>query len=130
MRKHKQAAARKVEAVKPHKVTAGEAGAIAGEIAGAVVGSAAGPVGAVAGMVLGAMAGTVAGEALESSNERARRHDEELDEAIGVMGGDLGAAPPGSPEARVGTPSPASVGVGTPHGSMPSEGPIQSIDDD
>jgi hypothetical protein len=130
MRKHKRTEAKPAVAVKSHKVTPGEVGAIAGEIAGGLFGSAAGPVGAVAGMVLGAVAGTAAGEALESTAERTRRHDEDLDEAIGVIGGDLGAASPDAPPARIGAPSAASVGVGTPHGSAPSEGPIQSIDED
>jgi phage tail tape-measure protein len=114
--------------VKHHNVTADEVGVVAGEIAGAVVGSAAGPVGTLAGMVLGAVVGGAAGEALASRAERARRHDEELDETIGVIGGDLGAARPGAPPARIGAPSAASAGAGS-HGPTPAEGPIQDVDD-
>src|SRR5579872_1700445 len=91
------------DASAPKHVRAG-LGAIAGEIAGAVVGSAAGPAGAVAGMVIGGLAGEVAGEVLEREAVRSRRHDEELDEAIGVFGGDLGAASPDAPPARIGAP--------------------------
>lgn len=77
-----------------HKHHTGEAAAIAGEIAGAVIGSAAGPVGMVAGMVVGALAGTLAGEALEIDEERASKHDHELDDSLGVTSGDLGAVQP------------------------------------
>jgi len=89
-----------------HSVTHGaDAGTIAGELVGAIVGSAAGPAGAVAGMVAGAMAGALAGRVLEDEARRAEVHDAQLDNAIGVTGGDLGAAPPNAPSARVGAPS-------------------------
>ena len=104
-------------------------GAIVGEIAGAVVGSAAGPAGAVAGMVIGGLAGEVTGEALDLEEARSRRHDEELDETIGVIGGNLGAARPGAPPARIGAPSAASVGLAGGGGSTPAEGPMQDVDD-
>ncbi|HXN31277.1 MAG TPA: glycine zipper domain-containing protein [Polyangiaceae bacterium] len=69
-----------------------DAGAVAGELVGAVVGSAAGPVGTVAGMVVGAVVGALAGHVLEDEDRQHQTHDQELDEAIGVTGGDLGAA--------------------------------------
>jgi uncharacterized membrane protein len=69
-------------------------GAIAGELVGGLLGSMAGPPGAVAGMVLGAAAGALAGEVLDEEAERAHVHEDELDEEIGVAGGDLGAAKP------------------------------------
>jgi phage tail tape-measure protein len=78
---------------KPSHVHGGEAGAIAGEVAGGVLGSAAGPAGAVAGMVVGAAVGALVGEVLDHEATRAHVHDEELDEDIGVRGGNLGAAP-------------------------------------
>jgi hypothetical protein len=112
----------------PKHIRAG-IGAIAGEIAGAVVGCAAGPVGAIAGMVIGGLAGEVAGEALDREAAFARRHDEELDETIGVYGGDLGAAPPDAPPARFGAPSAASLGLGGGGGATPAEGPMQDVDD-
>jgi outer membrane lipoprotein SlyB len=67
-----------------------EVGAIAGEVAGAVIGSAAGPAGAVAGMLIGAAAGALAGEVMDEEAERVSRHEGELDDEIGVSGGDLG----------------------------------------
>jgi phage tail tape-measure protein len=75
------------------------AGAIAGELVGAVVGSAAGPAGTVAGMVVGAVLGAVTGHVLEDEGRRQSTHDGELDEAIGVTAGNLGAvgANPGAP---------------------------------
>ena len=71
-----------------------ESGAIAGEIVGGVLGAAAGVPGAITGMVLGGAAGALAGRVLDSEAERAHVHDEELDEEIGVTGGDLGAPHP------------------------------------
>lgn len=119
---------RKAPAGVPTNVPRG-LGAVAGEIAGAVLGSAAGPAGAVAGMVLGGLVGEVTSEVLERESVRARRHDEELDATIGVYGGQIGAALPGSPPARIGAPSAASLGLGGGSGSTPCEGPIQDVDD-
>jgi hypothetical protein len=110
------------------RITADEVGVFAGELAGAVIGSAAGPVGVVAGMVVGALVGSAAGEVLSADAKRAHRHDDELDESIGVFGGDLGAARPDAKAARVGAPSAASAGVATSAGSSPAEGPIPSDD--
>ena len=76
-----------------HKHHTEEAATIAGEIAGGVVGSAAGPNGMVAGMVVGAVAGAIVGKGLEANEGRVRAHDEELDEEIGIMGGDMGSVP-------------------------------------
>lgn len=104
-------------------------GVLAGEIAGGVVGSAAGPAGAVAGMIVGAIAGEVVGEVLQQESARTTLHDQELDAAIGVIGGDLGAARPGAPRARIGAPSLASLGLGDGPSSTPAEGPIQDVDD-
>ena len=104
-------------------------GVVAGEIAGALVGSAAGPAGAVAGMILGGLVTEVTSEVLERDAVEARRHDEELDETIGVYDGQLGAAPPGAPPARIGAPSAASLGLGDGSGHTPAEGPIQDVDD-
>ncbi|HEY3820114.1 MAG TPA: hypothetical protein VGL81_23280 [Polyangiaceae bacterium] len=83
-------------ALAEHKHHTGEVATIAGEIAGAVLGSAAGPAGVVAGMVIGALAGALTGEGLEAEAERARRHDEDLDEALGITKGDVGAVQPGN----------------------------------
>lgn len=71
-----------------------EAGTVAGEVLGAIVGSGAGPAGAVAGMVIGAAAGAIAGKVIDAEAERAHRHDDELDETIGVTKGSLGMPRP------------------------------------
>jgi hypothetical protein len=115
--------------VTPPKVHAEEAATLAGEIAGALLGSAAGPVGTLAGMVIGALAGTVVGAGMDADAEQKHAHERELDEAIGVQGGDLGAAKPGAPPAVIGAFSMASSGAGGLR-STPAEGPIQAIDED
>jgi hypothetical protein len=77
--------------IRPAHTLGAEAGTIAGEVAGALVGSIAGPPGAIAGMVVGAAVGALAGEVMDEEAERTSRHDHELDDAIGVTRGDLGA---------------------------------------
>ena len=116
---------------RPSGTHTSEVAAIAGELVGAVVGSAAGPAGAVVGMVAGAMAGALAGHVLEDDARRAGAHDAQVDDAIGVTAGDLGAALPNAPPARFGAPSAASCGVESGGASAsPAEGPIQDVDDD
>ena len=102
--------------------------AASGTVAGAVVGSIAGPVGAVAGAIVGSLAGAVAGAALEDEDARASQHDEELDEAIGVYDGELGAAPPNAPPARIGAFSAGASGAGR-TSVPPASGPIQDVDE-
>jgi hypothetical protein len=102
-------------------------GVASGAAAGAVLGAAAGPAGAVAGALIGAAAGAAAASALEKDAARKAAHARELDEEIGVTGGDLGAPNLKHPPARVGAYSGASVGVATPGGDEePAEGPIPS----
>src|SRR5580700_10722784 len=101
-----------------------EAGAIGGEIVGAVVGSMGGPAGAVAGMVLGAAAGAVVGKIMDEEADRKSFHDGELDEAIGVTSGELGAPNLKHPPAIRGAYSAASVGGGGSGQSQPAEGPM------
>jgi hypothetical protein len=113
-----------------HGATGAEVGAIAGELAGAVIGSIAVPPGIIAGMIVGAIAGDIAGEALGADAAQKRLRDTALDETIGVFGGDLGAARPGSPPARISAPSAASAGVGGLHGGTAAEGPLQNVDGD
>jgi hypothetical protein len=102
---------------------------ISGAVTGAATGAIAGPPGILAGAVVGAAMGMVIGKALDREDDRQRLHDEDLDREIGVEGGDLGAAVPGQPPARIGAYSVASAGAGS---SSPcaSEGPMQSLDDD
>jgi len=91
-----------------------------------VLGAAAGPVGMVAGGVLGGAAGAAAASALESDAKRKGAHDRELDEEIGVTGGELGAPNLKHPPARVGAYSAASAGVATSgdDDEAPAEGPM------
>jgi hypothetical protein len=101
-------------------------GVASGAIAGAVVGAAAGPPGVVAGAVLGGAAGAAAARALENDEARHSARTRELDEEIGVMGGDLGAPNLKHPPARIGAYSLASAGAGGGASSddEPAEGPI------
>jgi nucleotide-binding universal stress UspA family protein len=103
--------------------------AISGAVAGATVGIVAGPPGVAIGTVIGAAMGMAAGKTLDNEDKRKHLREEQLDRAIGVSGGDLGAAPPNQPPARVGAYSAASAGVGASPSSS-SEGPIQSLDED
>lgn len=102
--------------------------AASGTVAGAVVGSIAGPVGAVAGAVVGSVVGATAGAVLEDENERVHQHDEKLDETIGVYDGELGAADPNAPPARVGAFSAGASGAGR-TSAPPASGPIQDVDE-
>jgi hypothetical protein len=68
-----------------------EATILSGAIAGAVVGMAGGPPGIVVGSALGIAGGLLAGSALEDDASRTDARDKELDQTIGVAGGDLGA---------------------------------------
>jgi phage tail tape-measure protein len=85
------------DAPKPSHPHGKAEGAIAGEVVGAILGSAAGPAGVVAGMVIGAAAGTLVGGVLDDEAARAHKHDEELDEEIGVASGNLGIVRPRAP---------------------------------
>jgi phage tail tape-measure protein len=108
---------------KANHVHASEVGALAGEVAGGIVGAIAGPAGAATGMIVGAMAGALAGEVMDREAKRAQAHDADLDDAIGVTSGDLGAPNLEHPPAKVGAYSSASAGAGT--ASRPAaEGPI------
>jgi hypothetical protein len=68
-------------------------GAILGISAGIVTGMMAGVAGAVVGLGVGALAGAVAGMTMHRDEERRAARSRELDEIIGVAGGELGAAP-------------------------------------
>lgn len=110
------------------------AGASAGALAGAAVGAFAGPVGLVAGGVIGAAAGAAAGIVYADAEAERAEVDEELDEAIGVYGGNIGAAGPNAPPSKRGVFSGSSAGVGgtgggdTNIGISPDEGPIPKAD--
>ncbi len=101
-------------------------GAASGAVAGAILGIAAGPPGMVAGAIMGAAAGAMAAEALEKDGEQTAAHTRELDEEIGVIGGDLGAPNLKHPPARVGAYSTAATGTGAADDSEPAEGPMST----
>jgi hypothetical protein len=101
------------------------AGTLSGAVSGAAVGSIAGVPGALVGAVIGGAMGAAAGRAigLHASEESAT--SQRLDAEIGVIGGDLGAADPNQPPARIGAFSMGSLGMGrTSH--PPAEGPMSS----
>ncbi len=104
--------------------------AIVGAFAGAATGVLAGPPGIVAGAVIGGAVGAAAGVAAHDGRLDHEAKDAEADQDIGVIGGDLGAARPDAPRARRGTFSAASLGLGGRAEAAPSEGPIQSLDDE
>jgi hypothetical protein len=99
-----------------------------GAVAGAAVGSIAGPVGVIAGTALGGLFGAMADEVLEKDQRLSEARDAELDAEIGVVGGDIGAAPAGQPPPRFGSYSAPSSGAPGPTGSS-SEGPLQEVDE-
>jgi hypothetical protein len=99
-----------------------------GAAAGATTGALAGPPGVVAGAVIGGAVGAVAAIALNADHTRAER-EAELDGDIGVIGGNIGAAPADALPSVRGAFHAASLGVST---SQPasSDGPIQNLDED
>jgi phage tail tape-measure protein len=66
-------------------------GAASGAIVGAVVGAAAGPAGVAAGVVIGSIAGALAGAVLDRDASEEAARTRELDAAIGVTEGSVGA---------------------------------------
>lgn len=103
-------------------------GAVSGAIAGAVVGALAGPPGAVAGAILGGAAGALAGSALDRRASANAARTKELDTAIGVSGGDMGAPGLKHPPAKMGAYSSASTGTES-SGGTPAEGPFAAPKD-
>jgi hypothetical protein len=104
--------------------------ALVGAAAGAALGVLAGPPGIVAGAVLGGAVGGAAAAALHAGHVRERRKDAQLDEDIGVIGGNLGEAPPHAPKSERGVFHAASLGLGGGGGGTPSEGPMQNPEGD
>jgi hypothetical protein len=68
-------------------------GITAGAAVGGVVGSIAGPVGAVAGAAIGAGVATIVDDAWQREKAAKTAHERELDDAIGVTAGTIGAGP-------------------------------------
>jgi phage tail tape-measure protein len=116
------------KAVKQRVVHEAE-GAASGALAGAVLGAAAGPPGILAGAVMGGVAGAVTGAVLDTESSREALSARALDAEIGVTEGDLGAPNLEHPPATVAAYSAASVGVASPSGEPPAEGPMQPPDE-
>jgi hypothetical protein len=87
-------------------------GGLSGAVAGAVLGAGAGPPGVVAGAILGGVAGALGGAVLDAESSRKAAHTRELDEEIGVVGGQIGAPNLKHPPATIGAFSSASAGAG------------------
>lgn len=88
---------RKVAGLPAHPQRAATVASVAsGAVTGALIGffAGAGAIGVVVGGALGAAAGGGVGKYVRERSKRERAHDEVLDREIGVMGGDIGAAPP------------------------------------
>jgi hypothetical protein len=102
-------------------------GGVSGAVAGAVFGAAAGPPGIAAGAVIGAVAGALAGGALDEEAAADTQRTSQLDKAIGVAGGALGAPNLRHPPAKVGAYSGASVlgGASESDSVTPAEGGIE-----
>lgn len=118
---------KKLDSVPPGEVAVD---AVAGAAAGAVVGVLAGPPGIIAGAIIGGAIGGAAAAALHKTHLQEARKEEELDRDIGVIGGNLGEAPPDAPKSERGIFSAASLGIGGGGGGEPSEGAIQNVDAD
>ncbi len=114
------------------QASAGEltAEALVGAAAGATTGALAGPPGMVAGALIGGAIGAAAGVMLHRDRVQHEVDDEQLDRDIGVSGGNIGEAAPGAPPAVRGAFHASSLGVGGEHTQAPSEGPMQSLDED
>jgi len=104
-------------------------GAAGGALAGAALGAIAGPAGIAAGAVLGGVVGAVVAVISDEESERASLHDRELDAAIGVDGGSLGAPNLKHPPALRGTYSAASTGVSAGAGGSSADGPMSAPED-
>ena len=108
-----------------------EAAAVSGAVAGGVAGAVAGPPGVIIGSMLGCAIGAAAGVVLEGAEHANVEHDAMLDSDIGVIGGDLGAASPTAPSARIGAFSSGSTGSagGSRETQVPAEGLMPAGDD-
>jgi hypothetical protein len=110
-----------------HPILHEAGGAAAGAIAGAAMGAIGGPPGAVVGAVLGAAVGAMVTKVSDDEAERKSLHDGELDEEIGVNGGEIGAPNLEHPPAVLGLYSAGSSGAGSSGGEGASaEGPMST----
>jgi hypothetical protein len=104
-------------------------GAAVGALGGVALGTIAGPIGMVIGGILGAVAGAGCGDAVGKIQEHRSLHDDQIDEVMGVIDGNLGTAAWDQPPARIGAYSAASAGItSTSVDSAPAEGPMPMAD--
>lgn len=101
-------------------------GGASGAVVGAIVGVSAGPPGVVAGAVIGGVAGALAGAVLDQESSATAQRTRELDEEIGVSGGELGAPNLKHPPSRSGAFSPASSGASPSSNRPAANGPIST----
>jgi len=109
-----------------HRIEREAEGGASGAIAGALVGAAAGPPGAIAGAIIGGVAGALAGAVLDRDSSASDQRTRELDAAIGVNGGTIGAPNLKHPPPVSAAYSAASSGAGADEEQAPAEGPMQA----
>jgi phage tail tape-measure protein len=96
---------------------------LSGAVAGAAVGAIAGPPGALAGAIIGGVVGTIVGAALDNKDADEEAHDAELDEDIGVVGGEIGAPNLEHPSATLSAYTTPASGSGSAGESNPAAAP-------
>lgn len=104
-------------------------GAAAGAVAGIAFGAVGGPIGIVVGGILGAVAGGGVADVIARIQEHHTAHDDRVDEDIGVLRGNLGAAEPSQPPAVVGAYSYGAAGGAalSSNDLAPDEGPFPKV---
>lgn len=101
---------------------------LAGAAVGATAGVLAGPPGIVVGAVIGGGISAATGVVLHEARLQHDAEDEQLDRDIGVIGGNIGEALAGAPPV-LGAFHPTSMGVAGVLSPVPSEGPMQNLDE-
>jgi hypothetical protein len=110
-----------------HALAASEVGL--GAVSGAVIGAMAGPPGMAIGAAIGAAAGAMGAAASSIAAANREKNEAELDDTIGLSGGDLGAPNLKHPPSKRGVYSAESAGAGGGGGtSAPAEGPTPPAD--
>jgi hypothetical protein len=108
-----------------HEFEGGVAGALVGVASGAI----AWPPGMIAGAVIGGVVGALAAMALETENVLRAERDRDLDDAIGITEGDIGASNLEHPPPTSAAYSPSSCGIDASGARIAAEGPFQAPPD-
>jgi hypothetical protein len=104
-------------------------GAVVGALGGIALGFFAGPVGMLVGGIIGAVGGAGLGDAVSTIEAHRGFHTERVDQELGVVDGNVGAASPDQEPALIGAYSMGSAGgAGLGHDTPPDEGPIPKAD--